>query len=122
MPQITVEYSAALDDVFARRDFALALHPAAAAIIDSDLDNFKTRFYRVDEAVIGDGADTKAMVHLDLAILPGRDDDTKRQLGTTALDLVCRNLTAPAGLMVQVTVEVRDQDGPNYHKRVLTGS
>lgn len=121
MPQITVEYSAALDDVFARRDFAFALHPTAAAIIDSELDNFKTRFYRI-EAIIGDGADTKAMVHLDLAILPGRDHDTKRRLGTTALDLLCRHLTAPADLTVQVTVEVRDQDGPNYHKRVLTGS
>jgi 5-carboxymethyl-2-hydroxymuconate isomerase len=118
MPQITVEYSASLSDAFDRRGFALALHPMAAELINADLDNFKTRFYRIEEGVIGDGSPAKAMIHVDLAILPGRSPGLKSELGRAALDLACRHVTDPSGVSIQTTVEVRDLDRTNYHKRI----
>jgi 5-carboxymethyl-2-hydroxymuconate isomerase len=117
MPQITVEYSAALTDAFDRHGFALALHPAAAELIGSALPDFKTRFRPITEAVIGTGELTEAMVHVDLAILPGRDMELKTRLGDLTLAMLCDHIKPGTGLNTQVTVEVRDM--ASYHKRVL---
>jgi 5-carboxymethyl-2-hydroxymuconate isomerase len=117
MPQITVEYSAALTDAFDRHGFALALHPPAAELIGSALPDFKTRFRSITEAVIGTGEVTEAMVHVDLAILPGRAAELKTRLGDLTLAMLCGYIKPGTGLNIQVTVEVRDIE--NYHKRVL---
>ncbi|UBU08536.1 5-carboxymethyl-2-hydroxymuconate Delta-isomerase [Nonomuraea gerenzanensis] len=118
MPHITVDYSPSLSEAFDRHGFALAFHPAAAELIGSAVQNCKTRFRPIDEAVIGGGGAGEAMVHLELAILPGRDADTKARLGELALARLCDHLKPATGLNVQVTVEVRDL--ASYHKRVLT--
>lgn len=119
MPQITIEYSASLADAFDRRAFALALHPMAAELIGSRLASFKTRFQALDEAVIGDGADSHAMIHVDLAILSGREPVLKQTLGRAALELARAHIRAVPGMDIQVTVEVRDLDRPHYHKVVV---
>jgi 5-carboxymethyl-2-hydroxymuconate isomerase len=119
MPQITVEYSQVLAGSFDRRAFALVLHPMAAEMIGSKLASFKTRFYAIDEAVIGDGAPAHAMVHVDFRLLSGRDGATKQALGRAVLDLAERFVRPVEGLDIQVTVEVRDLDRPNYHKAVV---
>ncbi|MFE3454103.1 5-carboxymethyl-2-hydroxymuconate Delta-isomerase [Nonomuraea sp. NPDC059194] len=121
MPQITVEYSAALSEGFDRRAFALALHATAAPIIDSELDSFKTRCRRIDEGVIGDGADAQAMLHVEIAVLSGRDQDVKGRLADAALELAVRHLTPPTGLTVQATAEIRDLDRATYRKHVVEG-
>ncbi|MFI7059355.1 5-carboxymethyl-2-hydroxymuconate Delta-isomerase [Kribbella sp. NPDC050124] len=117
MPQITVEYSESLTDAFDRRGFALTFHPAASDLIGSAVPAFKTRFRPITDAVIATGDPGEAMVHVELAILPGRDDDLKNRLGELALDVLTDHLKAPADLNIQVTVEIRDLT--NYHKRVL---
>ncbi|GAB2685604.1 5-carboxymethyl-2-hydroxymuconate Delta-isomerase [Kribbella swartbergensis] len=117
MPQITVEYSESLADAFDRRGFALALHPAAAELIGSSLPDFKTRFRPIDDAVIGNGEAGRAMIHVDLAILPGRDDALKTRLGELTLEILCGQLEAAPGVNTQVTVEIRDLI--SYHKRVV---
>lgn len=120
MPQITVEYSSALADSFARRAFAQALHPLAAEMVDSALTSFKTRFYAIEDGVIGDGAASHAMVHVDFRLLSGRPPELKQKLGRMVLELARAHLTPVAGLDIQVTVEVRDLDRPHYHKTVVT--
>ncbi|MEV7008415.1 hypothetical protein [Streptosporangium sp. NPDC051022] len=117
MPQIIIEYSASLAEAFDRRGFALALHPAAAELIGSALADFKTRFRVVTEAVLGNGAATEAMVHVDLAILPGRCPEVKARLGDLTLAMLCDHIKPGRGLNTQVTVEVRDIG--SYHKHVL---
>lgn len=117
MPQISVEYSIALTDAFDRRGFALALHPIAAEMIGSALPDFKTRFRAIADAVIGTGEATEAMVHVDLAILPGRDAELKARLGDVTLAILCDHIRPGTGLNTQVTVEVRDI--ATYRKRVL---
>ncbi|MBC7906241.1 MAG: isomerase [Rhodospirillaceae bacterium] len=119
MPQITVEYSQTLTQVFDRRAFAMAMHPVAAEMIGSRLDSFKTRFYVVDDAVIGDGHASHAMVHVDFRLLSGREPVLKQALGRTVLELVQAHLRQVAGMDIQVTVEVRDLDRPHYHKAVV---
>ncbi|TDD14468.1 isomerase [Kribbella turkmenica] len=117
MPQISVEYSESLSSVFDRRGFASTFHPAASALIGSALPGFKTRFRTTGDEVIGEGGAGQAMVHAELAILPGRDDEIKSRLGELAVATLCDHIAGGTGLDIQVTVEVRDL--ATYHKRVL---
>lgn len=119
MPQITVEYSAALMDSFDRHAFALALHPMAAEMIGSKLGSFKTRFYVMDDVIIGDGDPAHAMIHVDFRLLSGREAVVKQALGRAVLELTQAHLRRVADLDIQVTVEVRDLDRPHYHKTVI---
>lgn len=119
MPQITVEYSQVVADSFDRRAFAQALHAMAPALIGSAQASFKTRFYIIDEAVIGDGDAAHAMIHVDFRLLSGRAPELKRQLGEAVLDLARSHLRAVEGVDIQLTVEVRDLDRPHYHKAVI---
>ena len=119
MPQITVEYSAELAHAFDRRGFALALHAPAADLLEGPLDDFKTRFYVSGECVIGGDSGNNAMIHVECALLSGRTPETKQELGRLALEAAGRHLAPVPGLTVQVTVEVRDLDRDNYHKRVV---
>lgn len=120
MPHITVEYSQMLADCFDRRAFALALHPRASEIVGSDVSSFKTRFYALDDTVVGNGDTSHAMVHVDFRLLAGRPTDLKQYLGREVLTMARDYIHPQPGLDVQVTVEVRDLDRPNYHKVVLT--
>ncbi|NEA35338.1 isomerase [Streptomyces sp. SID13031] len=117
MPQITVEYSETLTDAFDRRGFALRLHPAAAELIGSALPGFKTRFHPITEAAIGTGDAHEAMIHVDLAILPGRAPATKARLGDLTLEILRNHLNPTGALNTQLTVEVRDL--ATYHKQLL---
>ncbi|MGI5171785.1 5-carboxymethyl-2-hydroxymuconate Delta-isomerase [Spirillospora sp. CA-253888] len=117
MPQITVEYSADLAGGFDRERFALAFHHAGSELLGSALGDFKTRFHRLDEVVIGDGAPGHGMVHIALEILPGRPAELRHRLGELARDLARDHLEVNEGQHVQVTVEVRDLH--DYYKVVL---
>jgi 5-carboxymethyl-2-hydroxymuconate isomerase len=117
MPQISVEYSESLTDGFDRPGFALALHAAAGELIGSALPGFKSRFRTTGETVIGDGRPGEAMIHVEVAILPGRASETKARLGELTLELLSEHLKPSKELNTQLTVEVRDL--ANYHKRVL---
>lgn len=110
MPQITVDHSAPLD----RRGFALALHPLVVKTVDTSLDACKTRFREVDETVVGDGATEDALVHVEIALLPGRTDELKGRLAEAVLALLPEYLEAPDG--VRLSAEVRDLEA-SYRKR-----
>src|SRR5262245_30760002 len=110
MPQITVDYSAPLD----RRGFALALHPLVAETVDTTVEACKTRFREVEELVVADGATDDVLVHVEIALLPGRPDELKAKLAEAVLDLLPDYLKAAEG--VRLTTEIRDLD-PSYRKR-----
>ncbi|WP_017238920.1 5-carboxymethyl-2-hydroxymuconate Delta-isomerase [Streptomyces sp. SS] len=110
MPQITVDYSAPLD----RRGFALALHPLVAETVDTTVEACKTRFREVEELVVADGATDDVLVHVEIALLPGRTDEVKAKLAEAVLDLLPDYLKATDG--VRLTTEIRDLD-PSYRKR-----
>lgn len=118
MPQISVEYSESLTDLFDRRGFALALHPAAAELIGSTPPAFKTRFRTTGETVIGAGDPSEAMIHIAIAILPGRSPETKTALGELTLTLLTDHLKPTKNLNTQLTVEIRDL--ATYQKQAPT--
>ena len=121
MPQITLEYSANLDEAFDARALALRVHEALVAHADAQPGACKTRLVRHEAVVIGDGGTGEAMVHLDLRILTGRSDAQKQALGEAAIALLEAAIRPPAGVRAQLTCEVRELDRANYHKRLAAG-
>lgn len=116
MPQITVDYSENLESSFDRRGFALALHPLIVKTVDTQLAACKSRFRRVDETVVAGGTPADAVVHISIALLPGRAPELKAQLSETVLDLLAEYLRPAGGATPVVSAEVRDLE-PSYRKR-----
>jgi 5-carboxymethyl-2-hydroxymuconate isomerase len=119
MPQITVERSPGLDHVDWNA-FALALHPVVVEVAAARIEACKTRVLRTEDEVVGDAAATgtggPAIVHVTLALLPGRSDETKARLTEAVLDLLRKHIEPEDGITaVHASAEVRDLD-PSYRK------
>ncbi|WP_371675286.1 5-carboxymethyl-2-hydroxymuconate Delta-isomerase [Streptomyces sp. NBC_01276] len=119
MPQITVDYSASLADAFDRQGFARALHPLTAELVDTPVETCKTRFRRVEETFVDDGAPEHAVVHVELALLPGRSEDAKAELGRAVLELLRSSTDAAPDAVVHWSVDVTEL-GAAYVKAVST--
>lgn len=115
MPQITVDYSAALADTFDRPAFALALHPLIAETVNTSTAACKTRFRRTEETVVADVPDGDALVHVDISLLPGRTPEIKARLTESVLELLAGHLRTTRGAALHLSVESRDLD-PSYRK------
>lgn len=109
MPQITVDYSAPLAGTFDRKDFALALHTVVVETTAAKIEACKTRFQPVEDLVVGAGAEGHALVHVTVALLPGRTEEVKATLTERTLELL-RAHVKPAGLTLHASAEVRDLD------------
>ncbi|MET9389013.1 5-carboxymethyl-2-hydroxymuconate Delta-isomerase [Streptomyces sp. NPDC006624] len=115
MPQITVDYSADLADGFDRPGFAKALHEATVEIAAAKPPACKTRFRPTEDIVVGPETRGHAHVHVHIALLAGRTDDTKARLTQAALDLLRTHLSPAGGVALHASAEVRDLD-PSYAK------
>ncbi|MFD5630312.1 5-carboxymethyl-2-hydroxymuconate Delta-isomerase [Streptomyces sp. NPDC127072] len=116
MPQITVDYSESLDAAFDRRGFALALHPVVVETAGARIEACKTRFRPTEDDVVGAEGDGHAIVHVTLALLAGRTEETKAQLTEAVLDLLRKHIEPADGVAkVHASAEVRDLD-PSYRK------
>lgn len=112
MPQITVDYSAELDDSLDRRGFAGALHPLVAETVTTKIAACKTRFRRIEEFVAGDAATGDAIVHISIALLPGRTEEIKARLTASVLELLGAHLKPVDGLTVHASAETRELARP----------
>ncbi|MER7723745.1 isomerase [Streptomyces sp. NPDC096323] len=115
MPQITVDYSAELDDVFDRPAFALALHPLVAEAVNTKIAACKTRFRRAEETVVADAPGGDALVHVDISLLAGRTPEAKAGLAESVLELLTGHLRTVTGTALHLSVETRDLDA-SYRK------
>lgn len=114
MPQITVDYSASLEDSFDRRGFAPALHAEVVEIAAARIEACKTQFRRTGTTV---GADLEghAVVHVTLGLLAGRSDDTRVRLTEATLELLRQHVKPAEGVALHLSAEVRELD-PSYRK------
>ncbi|NJP44611.1 5-carboxymethyl-2-hydroxymuconate Delta-isomerase [Actinacidiphila epipremni] len=114
MPHTTVEYSGTLTGALDKPGFGTALHEALVTIAGGRAAGCKTRFVRHDDLWIGDGSPHRAMIHVEVALLSGRDPETKRAL-TAAVLAALREHTAPTPQFeVQFSVDLRDLDREAY--------
>ncbi|MFD5401606.1 5-carboxymethyl-2-hydroxymuconate Delta-isomerase [Streptomyces griseorubiginosus] len=117
MPQITVEHSPYLDRVH-WEDFALALHPVVVETADAKLEACKTRVLRTENEAVGGESENHAIVHVTLALLAGRSEETKAKLAEAVVELLRKHVGPEDGLTVHLSAEVRDLDA-SYAKAVL---
>lgn len=114
MPNITVEFSPALDHVD-WPGFAQELHPVIVETADARLEACKTRTLPIEYEVVGAEADGHAIVNVTIALLAGRTDETKVRLTESTLELLRKFIEPADGLTLHVSAEVRDLD-PSYRK------
>src|SRR4051812_34803765 len=117
MPQITVDYSTPLAGGFDRQGFAVALHAMVVETAAAKSEACKARFRAVDDVVVGTEGTGHALVHVSLALLPGRSDEVKSALTSRALDLVRAHVKTADGTALHASAEVRDLEA-SYRKFV----
>ncbi|MEU6483818.1 isomerase [Streptomyces sp. NPDC046887] len=114
MPQITVDYSATLEEDFDRRGYALALHPVVVETAGARLPACKTRTRRSEQTVIADGGAEEPLIHITVALVAGRTEEAKAALAEAAVALTA-DFLKPGLPPVHISAEVRDLD-PSYRQ------
>ena len=119
MPHLVIEHSANLGPLPVG-DLLPALNrslTASPAILDeSDL---KTRVVAVDTFRIGNQGEGRAFVHAQLRLLAGRTPEARRDLAQRIAAALREFVPRPAGVDVQLSVEVLDMDRDSYVKERL---
>jgi len=116
MPHLIVEYSDNLSG-FPKAEMLKALNQAVAASPEiQDESDLKTRLIALDSYESGTAPASRAFVHAQLRLLSGRTPDAKKDLGERIIGVLRRLTPRPAGLAVQLSVEMVDMDRSTYVK------
>ncbi len=119
MPHLIVEYSQNL----APFPEAQALNELNAAVTASpeiaDEADLKSRFVLADSFEIGTAPAQRAFVHAQLRLLSGRSPEAKKDLSERVAGVLRRLAPRPAGVLVQLSVEIVDMDRGSYVKERL---
>ncbi|RZL63637.1 MAG: 5-carboxymethyl-2-hydroxymuconate Delta-isomerase [Variovorax sp.] len=119
MPHLVVEHSTNLGQL-PLADLLPALNrqlTASPEILDET--DLKTRVVGVDQFRVGNEADGRAFVHAQLRLLSGRSPEAKRDLSERIAVVLRQFVPRPAGVLVQLSVEVIDMDRGSYVKEKL---
>lgn len=119
MPHLTLEYTRNLRDLDAKA-LLWSLNAALLASGQFEEPDIKARAIPLDDYVAGTQAPLeRAFVHIRLAILSGRTAAVKQGLSEQLMAVLQAGAPWPAGLEVQLSVEVQDIDRPSYSKMNL---
>lgn len=119
MPHLIVEYSRNLPafpeaQALAELNAAICAHPEIA-----DEADLKSRITPVPQFQVGTEPTQRAFVHAQLRLLSGRTPEAKKDLSGRIATVLRRLTPRPAGVMVQLSVEIVDMDRPSYVKERL---
>ena len=119
MPHLTVEYSPNLG-AYPEAQAAAELNAAVCASPEvKDESDLKTRFVHTSAFEIGTAPAHRAFVHAELRLLSGRTPEAKADLAERVAAVLRRLTPRPAGVLVQLSVDVVDMDRPSYIKESL---
>jgi len=117
MPHVTLQYTVNLPDF----DPGAALRAINQSLADSghfDEEAIKSRALRLDDYRVGTADSGRAFIHVQLKVLPGRDDATRKGFAQLILAaLASAQPGVPAS--TQLCVEVDELDARTYSKRVI---
>ena len=120
MPHLTIEYSSNLPgspEAQALADLNASLCASPEILDEADL---KSRFVRTSGSFqIGTQPANRAFVHAQLRLLSGRSPEAKKDLAGRIAEVLRRHTPHPAGVLVQLSVEIVDMDRPSYVKERL---
>jgi 5-carboxymethyl-2-hydroxymuconate isomerase len=116
MPHLHLEYTANLPDLNA--DVALMRMNnvlVGSGQFGAEFD-IKSRAVKLQTFKVGTALAERAFVHVKLAVLSGRSAEIKQQLSESLLAVVKELCEWPAGVEVQLCVEILDIDRESYAK------
>ncbi|MFZ6656808.1 5-carboxymethyl-2-hydroxymuconate Delta-isomerase [Undibacterium sp. TJN19] len=114
MPHLTLEYTANLP--IAAKELLLKINAALVASSHFQEVDIKSRALRFEDFAIGTADNGRAFVHAKLAILKGRTTEVKRALSESVLAVIQDAGAWPAGLDVQLCVEILELERETYAK------
>lgn len=119
MPHLTIEYSANLAG-FPEAQVLTELNQAVTASPEiADEADLKSRCVVHGSYAIGTAPQERAFVHAQLRLLSGRTPEAKLDFSERIAAVLRRLTPRPAGLQVQLSVEIVDMDRPSYTKERL---
>ena len=119
MPHLIVEYSqnlAGFPEAQALTELNQAVTSSPEVLDEADL---KSRIVPVDSFEIGTAPANRAFVHAQLRLLSGRTPEAKKDVSERVAEVLRRLSPKPAGVMVQLSVEIVDMDRGSYVKERL---
>ncbi len=122
MPHLTLEHTRNLV-AFDAKALLWQLNAALVASGHFEEIDVKSRAVPLDTFAVGtEPSLERAFVHVRLAILSGRPEAVKRELSEQLLAVLQTGTAWPAGLHVQLCVEVQEIDRPSYAKASIVPS
>ena len=119
MPHLTVEYSRNLAG-FPEAEVLCELNRAVTSSPEvADEADLKSRCVAHGGYAIGTAPDGRAFVHAQLRLLSGRTPEAKQDFSERIAAVLRRLTPRPAGMLVQLSVEIVDMDRPSYVKERL---
>ena len=119
MPHLVIDYSANLTDF----PHAQILKDVNAAVCASpevkDEADLKSRANRIEHFEIGTEPAHRGFVHAQLRLLAGRSPEAKKDLAERIAVVLRKHTPRPAGMLVQMSVELLDMDRGSYVKERL---
>jgi 5-carboxymethyl-2-hydroxymuconate isomerase len=119
MPHCILEYSSNVIDAPNCARLLLDIHEvlmATGLFVRADI---KSRIVEHERYVIGDGSQDQAFVTLNVQMLSGGSDETKRQIAEAALDLLSRAFAKTLDqLKCSISVQITDIHRPSYSRRI----
>lgn len=117
MPHVTLHYTANIEGF----DPDVALRAINRHLVDTghfDEATIKSRALRLEHYRVGVADEGRAFVHVQLKVLPGRDDATRAGFADRILDALA-TVMPPRIPSTQLCVEVDELDARTYTKRVI---
>lgn len=119
MPHLVIEHSTNLGP-FPVAEILPALNRSLTASPEvKDEADLKTRVVAVDTFRVGNQGEDRAFVHAQLRLLAGRTPEAKRDLSERIAVVLRQSVPRPAGVLVQLSVEIVDMDRDSYVKERL---
>lgn len=115
MPHLTLEYTANLQGFDARK-VLLTLNQTLVASGQFEERDIKSRAIPLETFVIGTTPGDRSFVHVVLAILSGRTDETKRQISESLLQILNKVVEQPTDSHLQLCVEIQEIHRASYAK------
>ena len=120
MPHVTLQYTVNLAE-FNPTAALRAINQSLAESGHFDEESIKSRALRLDDYRVGIADAGRAFIHVQLKVLPGRDDATRKAFAELIIAALSSVLTdCPPS--TQLCVEVDELDARTYTKRVIDAS
>jgi len=117
MPQLTLEYTANVDQEIVVDDLFARLHQVLVDVGGLPIGNCKSRAVRLEDYYIAGGGPRNAFAHLTIRLLEGRSIELKQEIGRASLRVLGQYFApSSANLDLQLTVELHDIERATYFK------